>query len=703
MSVNDFKWGLITFLEPQQIPRGAASDELNWLTQGTKIETREGYKVIGTRQVGVGVVNGIYTAHKWDGTEVLFQVSGGNLQYFNEATQLWVNIGSNLFAGAAANDLVFFSEYFSPAGAQLWVSSPNSLHLIKIMTANPGNYVDMFASNLNWSGYIKIAQNAMFLWQYWNGTSGAKNTLRRSYVDSMNFGTTTNASFGTGDGATKTFSGTRSLGSQTMFAFQVAGPIAAAVNISAVTQAQMAQIDTSAPHGLSVGDWVYFTGLGGMTQMNGLIGYVNQVNSATEFLVLINSTNFTAYTSGGTCQRMEQFTDDYLGNLKSNLGGTGTVNYTTGAWSVTFNTAPINTGGILGNYQTDNPLNGGIADFNSAGGSPRTAGSGTFFLQGQGGAILNDVIYAGQHFPIHQQNVWNTQIATNDDDTKLVNLPYRENIAAQSPRGSIETGDGIYFIDTKDPSWPYLAVIHYNQLGTQIIPNDLSSEKLDMTPYLFDQAVVRQWSIYIVIACRTTNSTVNNRIILYNTVYKCFDVLDYYAGDLCVYKGNLMAGDSITNNVYQLFSGWDDDGAIPNYLWQGNIDNYGLEELKKTKQFWIEGEIDPTQTAEVWVSIDRGAFVFVGEIDGNGSYVDRGSSVAIGTNIVGSMPVGGANLGPTSHNHYEVAIKLKIGKFQDIQVQYIPTGIGYFSVSNHVHFDIRLKAAKLPTKYRNGT
>ena len=305
---------------------------------------------------------------------------------------------------------------------------------------------------------------------------------------------------------------------------------------------------------------------------------------------------------------------------------------------------------------------------------------------------------------MHQQNVWNLQIATNDDDTKLINLPYRENLSMQSPRGSVETGDGIYFINTQNPNWPYLAKISYNQLGTQIIPDDLSSEKMNMSNYVFDQAVVKQASIvdatYIVIECRTSNSTINNRMILYNLNLQCFDVVDFYASCLFVYQGNLCGGDSITNNVYQFFTGYDDNGAVPYTFWMGNIDNYSIEQLKRVKQFWIEGEIDLGQITQVYASPDRGNFVLVGTIYGNGAYVDESSSIMIGSEPVGTTPVGGAFAGVTSHNHYEIPFRLALDKFQDIQVMYQTIGIGYFSVSNHVHMDIRVNTSKLPKKYR---
>lgn len=707
ISVNQYKYGTISFLEPQQIPRGAAAASLNWRTQGSKIETRPGYTTLGPTIAGVGKVQGAFTAHTWSGAEQPFAVWGGNLYYYTLATNSWTQIGVNLFGGAAINDLVYFDEYFSPAGAQVWVSSPNSQALIKIMTANPGDYINLFSPSVNFCGYLRISQNAMFMWNYKNLTSGSTNTMKRSYIDAQDYANVADESDGTGTGSQTTFNGTLDTagGQKTVFGVQISGAIAAAINISNISQNTQAQITTSTPHGLVANDWVYFTGVSGMTQINGQIAVVVSVIDAENFTVTINSVNYTAYSSGGTSQEMEVFTDNYIGGMTSNLGGTGTINYTTGAWTANFNTAPVNSGVILGNYQTENSLNSGIANFTEAfANNVRVAASGTFFLEGSGGALLSDAIYNGQHFPIHQQNIWNLQISTADNDADLINLPYRENLAMQSPRGSVDTDDGIYMINTKNPNWPYLALISYNQLGTQVVPTDLSSEKFNMSNFLFDQAVVTYASIvdatYIIIACRTSNSPINNRMILYNTNLECFDTVDFYASCLFVYQGNLCGGDSITNNVYQFFTGYDDDGAIPYTSWIGNIDNYGVEQLKRCRFFWLEGEMDFNQVLQVYASVDRGNFVLIGTIHGNGSYVDESSGIMIGSEPIGTTPIGGAYAGVISHDHYEVPFQLHLSKFQNIQLLYQTIGIGYASVSLHVHMDIRVNTNKLPTKYR---
>lgn len=71
-----------------------------------------------------------------------------------------------------------------------------------------------------------------------------------------------------------------------------------AKNITAITQAFRAQV-TSNAHGLLVGDRVTFASVGGMTQINTLVGTIVAKDTNT-FCVDIDSRAFTSYTSGGT-------------------------------------------------------------------------------------------------------------------------------------------------------------------------------------------------------------------------------------------------------------------------------------------------------------------------------------------------------------------------------------------------------------------
>jgi uncharacterized protein (TIGR02217 family) len=70
--------------------------------------------------------------------------------------------------------------------------------------------------------------------------------------------------------------------------------------ITAITQAAQAVVTVGA-HTFIVGESVGFTGVLGMTQINGLRALVTAI-SGTTITAAINSTAFSAYTSGGTVQ-----------------------------------------------------------------------------------------------------------------------------------------------------------------------------------------------------------------------------------------------------------------------------------------------------------------------------------------------------------------------------------------------------------------
>jgi len=79
-------------------------------------------------------------------------------------------------------------------------------------------------------------------------------------------------------------------------------------NITAITKANPA-VFTSVAHGYNNGDWVYISGVGGMTNFNGLTWIV--VNKTADtfqvtdlFGNTVNSTSFSTYTSGGTSARI---------------------------------------------------------------------------------------------------------------------------------------------------------------------------------------------------------------------------------------------------------------------------------------------------------------------------------------------------------------------------------------------------------------
>lgn len=86
--------------------------------------------------------------------------------------------------------------------------------------------------------------------------------------------------------------------------------------VTGVTQANPAVL-TVVAHGYSVGDWIYVLNVGGMTQLNGNYYIVRAVLSANTFSIndlfgaAVDSTTFTAYTAGGTVQRVYTLTSPF--------------------------------------------------------------------------------------------------------------------------------------------------------------------------------------------------------------------------------------------------------------------------------------------------------------------------------------------------------------------------------------------------------
>lgn len=455
-TIKNFIKGLINSIEDYSIPDGAASDSLNWRTRGDKIELRLGYQVLGTENTGTGSIDGIWTAFKADGTQVLFRKRGRKLEYYNTVTEDWAETGTDIFPAAAASDEASFANYASLAGNQMFVCSPNA-GPFKIMTANPGSYTDLTAAN-NFQGYIKIKQNRMFLW----GRNADKTGIYGSFIDEANYTSVTAESLGTGDGSDTTFSGT--------LAFKGGGAVRTAFAITI------------------------------------------KVNSVITL------------------------TDDYSGNLKDSSGVIrGTINYTTGAYDITFGTAPGNTHPIVADYQWESSNGGGITDFSKS--TPRVAGEGFIFRQDDGGGDAKSVeSYGDVEYCLHKLKTWALTITATD--TNATNLIYRENVGIPNWRAAVATGDGVYLIDDLDETDPKFRLLTLNNISTQVVPEAVSYN-LNLEDYRFDKGVSGEYGDLIFFECRHKDSTINNTIFIYDKQYKLFDRLDYAFSCATKYNGAL--------------------------------------------------------------------------------------------------------------------------------------------------------------------
>lgn len=391
----------------------------------------------------------------------------------------------------------------------------------------------------------------------------------------------------------------------------------------------------------------------------------------------------------------ETFYDDYNGVLTGSAGGTGTINYTTGEYSVTFNS--VAGGAVTADYQWEDSTNTGIADFTKS--APRTAGQGATFRQDDGGSILQAILsFRDVEYCIHRIKTWALTLTATD--TSATNLIFRHKVGIPNWRAAVPTGDGIYYVDDVDENEPRLRLLTLDSSSDQVVPIPISLN-LDLTGYRFNQAASIEFGDLVLFACRTANSNINNRVIVYDRVWKSLDILPYYASCFAIYNGVLVAGDSGSNNVYELFSGLDDDDSTIENYWEGASDDLQVRQLKKTKRLVLEGEIGPDQSTEVYISYDNAAYTLLGTIDGNGSYVDRSQSVNVGAVTIGRTEIGGGGLsGSIPAYHYIKEFRLDSDKFNRIKIKLVATEIGYFSLTGEQYKDIRAKGNKIPARHR---
>lgn len=623
-----FRYGVINAVGPRDIARGAATDSLNWLTKGDKIELRRGMAFLGTNSVnnGNGLASGLVKAVDALGVEHLFGTYGQSLKYFDIPTQEWIETGTNLLgpkvvnASGIASEIISLAPYTSTAGNQLFVNSPNCAGYFKIFVSNPGTALNMIGVNgsTNYNGNIKIDNNRTLLWNRTVDKTG----LYGSYIDSQTYTTVpSELTSYTGDGTTKNFSG---------------------------------------------------------------YNLVNGTGLKTVFAV--------AVTAGSLI-----FTDNYAGALTAPDGSTGTINYITGALTLTFMTAPIPTQQITVTYEYEVSATKGVADFTFT--SPtRVAGQGFIYPQSDaaGGALQGPFGYNGTYYCMHILKTWALTIAVPDSNSTCI--PYRSLVGIPNQRAAVEAGEGIYYIDDRDPTNIKVRLLTYATTGVpQVIPVPVSNN-LILNNYLFDACASVLWGDLVLFSCRTNDSAVNNRVLCYNKLWKAWDILDCNVACFEVYNGTLVCGDALTNNFMTLFSGWDDLASVIDNYWIGNMDNADIDGLKKTKKLYLEGDIAPGQSYDVYLSYDAGAFVKIGSVLSTGNYVDKSQSVSIGGTTLGEKLIGGNINEPVAY-HYELLLPINTDKFEFAQIEFIATGLGYVSIRNYRQWDVRYKGAAVPTKY----
>lgn len=694
VKVNSFN-GLITTVADQKSlkPGTAVFGTKNWLTSQFRdsIELRLGTMRLGLTDAGTGKVTGLIVGVRPDGTEVPIFSTGRKIKYYNASTDDVAETGTDTLPEAADGEDIAFDQYSGPGGNFVFASSPNS-SFYKIPVANPGSVIDQLMTT--YRGLFRIKQGKTFLWNR-KSLNGFKDyTSVLVMVDSnaieADFTEITDENVGTGDGTTKVFTDTLAerTGKRTVFNILVAAPISV-TNISAISTATSAVV-TAAGHDLAVGDYVILHSVAGMTQINDKIAIVTAV-SGNDVTIDINSSGFSAYSSGGTIGKCEYFTDDKNGILNSNLGGTGTINYATGAISVTFNTAPINANPLNAIYLWEDSTDDGILDITD---TP------TNFRQSDAGNMQNLFSIGADEYCMHSIKTY--VLTMNATISNSTNLIYRSKVGIPYWRAAAETGEGIVYLDYTNPNSPAVRILQTSQFSTAIIPNDIS-EALELSTYGFDYPVIHDWGNYYILVCQNktnaVNDTFNSVAFLYNKVSKLWDRCDFYASCLADYGGGLIAGDSISKNVNKIFSGYDDEVGVIDNAYITEQSNLGLSEgTQKFNLFNIDGFINPDQSFDIYASYDDSNFSLIGTVEGRGDYVDFTQGHIVGGSTVGDAVVGSG--GQPNSFHFQYEFKVNSDRFHYIQLKFVAKGVGALQINGWTFKDRRYKGNRTLPNYQ---
>jgi hypothetical protein len=233
-----------------------------------------------------------------------------------------------------------------------------------------------------------------------------------------------------------------------------------------------------------------------------------------------------------------------------------------------------------------------------------------------------------------------------------------------------------------------------------IVPTAIS-DALDLSIHRFDYGIAFRWGDFEIICCQELiNGTANDyNTIMYvrNVFSKAWDKLDLGATVLATFQGTLLRGDPISNNVYTLFSGYDDDEAVIDNYWQDAPQNLRTNNLKRAHLMRVTGLIQKDQRIKVSLVLDDGTPVEVFTIEGDADYVDTGLNTTIGSRTLGSHVLGDG--GSDVAHPFDVTFEIHTDRFQNISSRFEALDIGYAEIDSYTYKDIRDKGARsLPTR-----
>jgi hypothetical protein len=390
-------------------------------------------------------------------------------------------------------------------------------------------------------------------------------------------------------------------------------------------------------------------------------------------------------------------TDNYNGII-SGTGVTGTINYLTGAWSLTFTTAPAVAQTVLCTYQWENSNSKGITDFTKS--SPRQASEGFILRQDEGGDAIQNVLLGvdGSYYSIKITNIY--QLTLDSTDASPTNIVYRKDLGIANGKCAVSTGKGIIFMNTVNPNKPELTRLEKNPLGGNIEPNVLLPQ-FKWENYTYNDGAMETLGRYLIINCTKQGSLSNDTLLICDLSANTVDITSHGMKSITKDGSTLYGGSPLTQSVYKLLDGFDDDGYVLNNYGTLKGERMQTDRLKKTRRVRLKGHISKQQSYGLYCSYDDQPFIQVATVLGTGTYVNGSSPATVGTNLVGSDDVGGSAIIPSATVFpYFLQIKLKCPKYRKRAWKLVALGFGYVSLEMLSDFDILTFEERVPKAAR---
>lgn len=702
-TISGFKRGLNTSKQPDKLDEGEASDSKNWLAKDESLELSGGSTMVGDTAF-TGSVTGLYSTAKSDGTLVVWQKVGAKL-YVKDGSADWAEVGSSLFGTDASDDVASFAEWKGLTGSWVFVSSTNS-GLWKLSVAQPTSYVAY--PDAGYNGDIAVIQDRLWVWN-WLTTGGTADTTgfqlsHQPGSAASDYTQVTGESVATGDGSDLTFSGTLAFkaaaATRNCFGVVVEVPIldVSSVAISGISKATSAVVSTtnSIAGIIATGTRVAFSGMTGMTQINNLAGTATYVSDHS-FSVNIDSSAFGVWSAGSGLWKLNSpMTDDGMGVLTTSDGSAGTVNYSSGAVTLTFITAPPNGSPIPTTYYWEDSYADGLAKF-----SPLSSAAGdglSHYLPQPGiGAAKNVSMYGGSAFCVHGQGV--NQVTFDQYLDPASNTVFRATSGPSSKLAAAATADGIYYVDDASGSDVHLRVIRtINSAGSVYVDNPSVSKNVILKDYGFSSASVAVKGDLVAVACAADSGTVNDTVFVFDRRLGNVMRLSYPAKHLATYGAELVYGDVAQGSVWTLLDGTLFSGEPTDNYWISGDHDAGYDGIKRARHLWVEGRMAQSQELVFEANCDNTGWSEIGRISGTDSQVDDTASGAVGDDEIGATEVGLYDSEPSFH--FNVAFSWNI-KYRKARLKVEAVGVGPAFIDCLQHHDVRLCGSRLPQKYRS--